>query len=142
MTATFGRQLSTMSDDEIETATTVFFACVALLVIGLAIRALCLVGTIGCCLFDCISCFCKCCKRGAKSESDSSSTKDGNASDAANNHHVGRYSSMFLMVISILVALVMQFYVAKHFDDFETTEKAWQAGGCEQGHARYPKCLE
>ena len=53
----------------------------------------------------------------------------------------GRYASMILMFLSILYAMIWQFYWAEDLGDASSTADAWSKGGCVEGEAKYPLCL-
>lgn len=114
---------------------------VGLSILCYALSILCIAGQTVCCFVQLCQCFknggqccARCFKRGEKGE-------DSAVSEAGARTDVGQLMSLVVMVVSILVALVWEFYFAEGMDNSPGTEKAWSEG-CTPDLSIYPECLK
>mmetsp|Transcript_59837 Transcript_59837/g.120098 ORF Transcript_59837/g.120098 Transcript_59837/m.120098 type:complete len:435 (+) Transcript_59837:53-1357(+) len=124
-----------------------------------AISILCIAGEAICCLLSLVKCaryLCKCCvdccgkmtggsssskKEGEVETSSSSSSASPASGSSASRHNVGQLMSLVVMVFSILVALVWEFYFATEMDSARATQDAWSEN-CDESMSSYPQCLK
>jgi hypothetical protein len=126
--------------------------CIALLFYALSL--LCLAGETICCLVSLCKCIkngCSCCARCFSSskkkegESDSSEGEGSGAtssSSSSDTRNVGQLMSLVLMIVSILLALVWEFYFAKGMGNSPGTEDAWNSPSCNKDSAAFPSCMQ
>ena len=119
-------------------ALTVLYVTGGLGVMLMICRAVMLMGESACCCVKCFTCCAKCCRV----------DPDKAKRPGMYPHGAGRTNSLLLMLSSMLIAILWQWWLAEpmvKFSDGHGDSKvgtAWHAGGCVDGADSYPKCIQ
>eukprot|EP00615_Pteridomonas_danica_P014847 CAMPEP_0114386736 /NCGR_PEP_ID=MMETSP0102-20121206/6810_1 /TAXON_ID=38822 ORGANISM="Pteridomonas danica, Strain PT" /NCGR_SAMPLE_ID=MMETSP0102 /ASSEMBLY_ACC=CAM_ASM_000212 /LENGTH=488 /DNA_ID=CAMNT_0001543641 /DNA_START=34 /DNA_END=1497 /DNA_ORIENTATION=+ len=127
--------------------------CVSLLFYAISI--LCLAGEAICCvvsLCKCLKNMCSCCAKCCMPKKKDGETNEGSGengevahSSSSSSHttrNVGQLMSLILMVVSILLALVWEFYFAEGMENSPGTSNAWTSPSCNKDSATFPQCVK
>jgi len=132
-----------VNEDDFKVAVTIVFALLILCLLFYAVRALCLIGSIGCCIADvckcCTRCFCKCFKQ----DKEGGAVATGGAAAGALDplHRAGNWGALMLMICAIFMSIIWQFYIGEHMDEWKLVRDAWQ-DNCDPDDGDYPQCAE
>lgn len=113
-------------------------------------KILCFAGEAICCLVSLCKCLkngCKCCAKcfvssDKKKSVDGEESEDGAPSSPPSSAaNVGQLMSLVLMIVSLLLALIWEFYFAEGMANSDGTSKAWTST-CNENKDNYSQCVK